>query len=140
MKNMSKRLWTASRMSSIPKTTVWAEFTPLALANGAVNLGQGFPSWHPPEDVRRHAVEAITDPTKPLNNQYARPLGNLELVNALGTAYSNKFKRTVNPLTDIIITNGSTQGLYCAFQTIIGEGDEVILFEPFFDLYAPDVE
>ena len=134
------RTFASPRMKSSPKTTVWAEFTPLAMKHKAVNLGQGFPSWHPPEIVRRHAVEAVTDAMKPLNNQYARPMGHVELVTPLAEAYTKKFGRTVDPLSNILITNGSTQALYCAFQTMLGNGEEVVMFEPYFDLYAPDVE
>eukprot|EP00760_Papus_ankaliazontas_P036579 PhM_4_TR8347/c1_g1_i2/m.17818/K00816/CCBL; kynurenine---oxoglutarate transaminase / cysteine-S-conjugate beta-lyase / glutamine---phenylpyruvate transaminase len=134
------RQWSSERMRSIAKTTVWAEFTGLAMEHKAVNLGQGFPSWAPPPFVQKEYETVGSEAaTLPLQHQYCRSLGHPELVTALAAKYSKSLNRPVDAMKEVLITNGSTQGLYCAFQTFVGDGDEVIIFEPFFDLYMPDI-
>lgn len=146
----------AHRLDKIPKFTVWQEFTPLAVKHKAVNLGQGFPSFNPEPFVLQHASAAIHD-VNPLAHQYARGLGHLELVSCLQRKYAVQLGRSspiaaVAPTAtadgsgsglqndEVLILNGTTQALSCACQAFISDGDEVVMFEPFFDLYINDIE
>lgn len=130
--------FTAKRLASIPKKTVWTEFTPLAMEHGAVNLGQGFPNFAPEDFVVQEAVNAL-QAENPLNQQYARAGGNLELVKVVQQRYSRMLNRDIQP-TEVQITNGTTQALNLAFQATCNAGDEIIVMEPYFDLYQADID
>lgn len=116
-------------------TTVFAEYTALAIEHNAVNLGQGFPNFAAPEFVKRAAQEAIADDL----NQYARSAGQLRLVAELAKVYGPLFGRDLNPQTEIVITTGATEGIFATVQALVNPGDEVVLIEPFYDSYAPSV-
>jgi aspartate/methionine/tyrosine aminotransferase len=111
--------------------TVFAEFTALANEVGAVNLGQGFPNFPAPDFVKAAARQAIGADI----NQYARSAGHPRLVNALAARYGPLFGRTLNPLTEIVVTVGATEGIFATVQALVNPGDEVILIEPFYDSY-----
>lgn len=116
-------------------TTIFAEMTALSTKAGAVNLSQGFPDFEGPENVRRRAAHAIIDGP----NQYVHSAG----VPALRQAVAEKMKRfyglDVDPETEITVTAGASEGLAASLLGLIEPGDEVILFEPCYDLYAPMV-
>jgi aspartate/methionine/tyrosine aminotransferase len=116
-------------------TTIFAEFTALANVTGAVNLGQGFPNFAAPEFVKQAARAAIAADL----NQYARSAGHPRLVQALAQVYSPLFGRTLDPMTEIVVTVGATEGIFAAAQALIDPGDEVILIEPFYDSYPAAV-
>ncbi|CUI14557.1 kynurenine aminotransferase, putative [Bodo saltans] len=128
----------AKRLVQIPKQTVWSEMTPLAAAHKAINLGQGFPSFAPPEFVTNHIAAAVTDPNAPLNHQYCRAFGHLELVEPLRKIYAERLQREIGQM-ELLVTNGVTQGLNLACQAFLGPEDELLSFEPYFDLYTNDV-
>lgn len=111
--------------------TVFAEFTALANELGAVNLGQGFPNFPAPDFVKAAARQAIGDDL----NQYARSAGHPRLVNALARLYSPLFGRVLNPMTEVVVTVGATEGIFATAQALVNPGDEVILIEPFYDSY-----
>jgi len=84
------------------------EYGPLAAKFGAVNLGQGFPNWQPPQFVLDAANEALNGrvqaPSVPnLMNQYTRSGGHVSLCNTIATFYSPKFGRTINPMTEVLL-------------------------------------
>ncbi|GIK76213.1 MAG: aminotransferase [Chloroflexota bacterium] len=116
-------------------TTVFAEFTALANAVGAVNLGQGFPNFAAPDFVKDAACAAIAADL----NQYARSAGHPRLVQALAQVYSPLFDRPLDPLREIVVTVGATEGIFAAVQALVDPGDEVILIEPFYDSYPAAV-
>jgi aspartate/methionine/tyrosine aminotransferase len=124
------RMLAADRVRSFG-VTVFAEFTALANEVGAVNLGQGFPNFPAPDFVKTAAQQAIAADL----NQYARSAGHPRLVNALAALYSPLFGRTLNPLTEIVVTVGATEGIFATVQALVNPGDEVILIEPFYDSY-----
>eukprot|EP01017_Pseudomicrothorax_dubius_P017688 TRINITY_DN1986_c0_g1_i1.p1 TRINITY_DN1986_c0_g1~~TRINITY_DN1986_c0_g1_i1.p1 ORF type:complete len:389 (+),score=96.80 TRINITY_DN1986_c0_g1_i1:203-1369(+) len=68
-------------------------------------------------------------------NQYVRVAAHLKLANAISELYSPLFKREINPLTEVVVTNGATQSIFNAMFSLLEEGDEVIVFEPFFEFY-----
>jgi hypothetical protein len=118
------------------KPTVWSEFGALAAETGALNLGQGFPDWEPPEFVVAAAVEALTSGGF---NQYTRTAGHPRLVELLARRYGHHFGGEVDAYSQVAITIGASQALYVALQTLLSAGDEVILLEPYFDLYLGQI-
>ncbi len=116
-------------------TTVFAEFTALANEVKAVNLGQGFPDFPAPAFILEAAKDAIDRHL----NQYTRSAGHPRLVHALSQVYSPLFGRTIDPLTEIVVTTGATEGIFATIQALVNPGDEVILIEPFYDSYPASV-
>ena len=116
-------------------TSVFAEFTVLANQHNAVNLGQGFPNFAAPDFVKEAAKQAIDAEL----NQYARSMGHPRLVNALAQVYSPLFGRDLDPMQEIVITVGATEGIFVTLQALVDPGDEVILIEPFYDSYPASV-
>eukprot|EP01118_Nematostelium_gracile_P013147 TRINITY_DN4933_c0_g1_i1.p1 TRINITY_DN4933_c0_g1~~TRINITY_DN4933_c0_g1_i1.p1 ORF type:complete len:440 (+),score=105.81 TRINITY_DN4933_c0_g1_i1:29-1348(+) len=131
---IGKNRW-ADRLKGMSTTSVWTEFTPLAVKHGAVNLGQGFPDFEGSQVVLKAAQEAI----KGNLNQYSRAQGHLRLVSALAKHYGPLIKRELDPMTNFIVTMGATEGLFSTINAVINPGDEVILIEPFYDSYPCDV-
>lgn len=116
-------------------TTVFAEFTALAIQHNAVNLGQGFPNFPAPDFVKDAAQQAIATDL----NQYARSAGHPRLIKALAQVYSPLFGRELNPMSEIVVTVGATEGIFATMQALVEPGDEVILIEPFYDSYPAAV-
>jgi aspartate/methionine/tyrosine aminotransferase len=116
-------------------TTVFAEFTALAIQHNAVNLGQGFPNFPAPDFIKEAAQRAIATDL----NQYARSAGHPHLVQALANVYGPLFGRELDPMREIVVTTGATEALFASVQALVEPGDEVILIEPFYDSYTPDV-
>ena len=116
--------------------TIFSEITALAVKHGAVNLGQGFPDFEPAAFVLAAARRAAEDGA---NQQYARHGGHPDLVNALADELSPTMDRRLDPLEEITITTGATEGLFASIMALVNPGDEVILLEPFYDAYPADV-
>lgn len=102
-----------------------------------VNLGQGFFSYSPPPFAIEAAKAALD---QPMLNQYAPTRGLPILKQAVADSYSPFFDREINPDTDVVITAGANEGMYAAFTGFLNPGDEVIVFEPFFDQYISNIE
>jgi len=120
--------------------TVWTEFGRLSMEHPeAANLGQGFPDWLPPKFVVDSLAEAALDITHG-PHQYTRTAGHPSLVKCLAGRYSKHLGKEIDPMSEVAITVGASQALYLSLQTLIRPGDEVILFEPFFDLYVNQVK
>ncbi|KAL3769254.1 hypothetical protein ACHAWU_007008 [Discostella pseudostelligera] len=125
--------------------TVWSEFGRLAAEysqsnNNFSNLGQGFPDWLPPEFAVQSLVSAALDTTSSSPHQYTRTAGHPNLVKQLAKRYSKHLDRQVDPMAEVAVTVGASQALYLCLQTLVRPGDEVILFEPFFDLYVNQIK
>ena len=117
--------------------TVWTEFTPLAIQHDAVNLSQGLPTV-PVDDF---VLDALSDVTKPgMWHQYTRPAGHPALVEQLAKHYSNQLEHDLDPMEHVLVTTGATQAIFLFFQTFVQAGDEVIVIEPFYDSYAPQIQ
>lgn len=125
------------------KKDVWSFINEAAAATEAetgkpvVNLGQGFFSYSPPDFAVEAAKKALDVPQF---HQYSPTKGRPSLKKALSDAYSPFFGRTLNPDTEIVVTAGANEGMYSAFTGFINPGDEVIVFEPFFDQYISNIQ
>jgi methionine aminotransferase len=101
----------------------------------AINLGQGYPNFDAPEELRA-LVKQYLDAGK---NQYAPMPGILELRQVLARKIDHLYGRSIDPEKEICITAGATQALFTAITALIHKGDEVIIFEPAYDSYAPAI-
>ncbi|CAK3895544.1 PLP-dependent transferase [Lecanosticta acicola] len=102
-----------------------------------VNMGQGFFGYNPPQFVVNAAKEALD---RVECNQYSPTKGRPRLKKAIAEAYSPFFGKQLNPDTEVTITTGANEGMLSAFMGFLEQGDEVIVFEPFFDQYVSNIE
>lgn len=114
--------------------SVIREMSREAVKYGAVNLGQGFPDWAAPEDIKQKAQEAIGAD----HNQYAVTWGVKEFRDAIAKKTMWFLGMDVDPETEITVTCGSTEGMIAAMMATVDSGEEVVVFEPFYENYAPD--
>jgi kynurenine---oxoglutarate transaminase / cysteine-S-conjugate beta-lyase / glutamine---phenylpyruvate transaminase len=125
----------ADRLKSFDKAAVWDEFTPLSREANSVNLGQGFPNWKTPDFITQAIAEVSTGD----NHQMPRSKGDLDLCTMLSKHYSPLIGREIDPVNEVTISTGATGIYFGVIQAIINKGDEVICFEPVFDIYPPQV-
>jgi len=114
--------------------SVIREMTRLAMRHGAVNLAQGFPDFPAPAEVKRAAQEAIAADI----NQYAITWGAKSLRDAIAEKFARTQGVTVDPEREITVCCGSTEAMMSAMLAVINPGDEVVIFEPFYENYGPD--
>src|SRR5256714_11464017 len=114
--------------------SVIREMTREALKHGAVNLSQGFPDFPAPAGVKRAAQEAIADDV----NQYAITWGAKDFREAIAEKTKWYLGLDVDPEAEIRVTCGSTEGMIAAMMATVDPGEEVVVFEPFYENYAPD--
>ncbi len=113
--------------------TVFDAMSQLARDLNAINLGQGFPDNPGPEDIRLKAADAVVNGY----NQYPSMMGIPELRQAIATHYGHWHALKLDPMTEVMVTSGATEALAGAFFGLIEPGDEVVVFQPFYDAYAP---
>ena len=123
-----------SRKASLFTESVIREMTREALKYGAVNLSQGFPDFSAPDDIKRRAMEAIEQDI----NQYAITWGSKDFRDAIAHKTRSYLGIEIDPETEITVTCGSTEGMIAAMMATVDPGDEVIVFEPYYENYAPD--
>ena len=123
-----------SHKASLFTESVIREMTREALKHGAVNLSQGFPDFSAPEDIKRKAMEAIEADV----NQYAITWGAKDFRDAIARKTHSYLGIEIDPEQEITVTCGSTEGMIAAMMATVDPGDEVIVFEPFYENYAPD--
>ncbi len=114
--------------------SVIREMTREAVKYGAVNLGQGFPDFAAPEDIKQEAMKAIAAD----HNQYAITWGVKSFRDAIAAKTNWFLGLDVDPETEITVTCGSTEGMIAAMMATVDAGEEVVVFEPFYENYAPD--
>lgn len=114
--------------------SVIREMTREAMKYDAVNLGQGFPDFAAPEDIKRKAMEAIAED----HNQYAITWGVKSFRDAIAKKTMWFLGLDLDPEAEITVTCGSTEGMIAAMMATVDPGDEVVVFEPFYENYAPD--
>jgi aminotransferase len=123
-----------SRKAASFTESVIREMTREAMKYGAVNLGQGFPDFAAPEDIKQKAMEAIADD----HNQYAITWGVKSFRDAIAAKTKWFLGLEIDPETEITVTCGSTEGMIAGMMACVDAGEEVIVFEPFYENYAPD--
>ncbi|WP_328467327.1 pyridoxal phosphate-dependent aminotransferase [Streptomyces sp. NBC_00448] len=114
-------------------TTIFAEMSALAVATGAINLGQGFPDTDGPEAIREAAVQALRDGH---GNQYPPGMGVPPLRAAISDHQRRFYGLDFDPDSEVLVTAGATEAIAAAMLALLEPGDEVIAFEPFYDSYA----
>jgi len=112
-------------------TTIFAEISQLARDHDAINLGQGFPNFDGPDFLR----DAVIDALHAGHNQYARSFGVPELNEAIAERGSAALGRAINPNAQVTVTSGCTEAIAASLLGLLNPGDEVVLFEPFYDCY-----
>jgi aspartate/methionine/tyrosine aminotransferase len=123
-----------SDKASLFTESVIREMTREALKHGAVNLSQGFPDFPAPEDIKQVAMQAIADDI----NQYAITWGARDFREAIARKTKRYLGLDIEPETELTVTCGSTEGMIAAMMATVNPGDEVIVFEPYYENYAPD--
>ena len=116
-------------------TTIFSVMSQLAQAHDALNLSQGFPDFEPPEAL----LERVTHYLKSGKNQYPPMIGVAELRQAIAAKIERTSGVNLDFDADITITGGATEALFCAIHAVVHPGDEVIVFDPAYDSYAPAV-
>jgi methionine aminotransferase len=124
--------------TKLPKvgTTIFSVMSQLALEHKAVNLGQGFPDFEPPEALR----DAITRAMAEGKNQYAPGVGIPKLREQIASKTERLYGHRVSPDTEVTVTSGATEALFSAIAAVVRAGDEVIVFDPCYDSYEPAIE
>jgi len=114
-------------------TTIFAEMTALAQKHEAINLAQGFPDFEGPAEIVEAAVRALRSG----DNQYARSRGHPELVKAIADSVKDLYGLEYDPMEEVVVFSGATEGIAASMLGLLNPGDEVILLEPFYDSYPP---
>src|SRR5256885_11907012 len=116
-------------------TTIFAEMTALALQTGAVNLGQGFPDTDGPSGMLDRAQRAIGEGI----NQYPPGPGLPPLRQAIAAHREARYGLSYDPDGEVLVTVGATEAIAAAILALCEPGDEVVLFEPYYDSYAATI-
>lgn len=116
--------------------TIFSTMTAMAQRLNALNLSQGFPDFPAPPDL----LKALSDATLADYNQYAAGDGLVSLREQLAQLFLNRDQLKLDPITEITITAGATIAIFSAIQAIVHADDEVIIFDPSYDSYAPSVQ
>jgi aminotransferase len=123
-----------ARRTSVFSESVIREMTRLAMLHGAMNLAQGYPDFPAPAFIKQAAVDAINADI----NQYAITWGAPRLRRAIADKTRRFYGLEVDPDREVTVTCGATEAMMCAMLAVVEEGDEVIVFEPFYENYVPD--
>lgn len=117
-------------------TTIFTTMSQLAADTGALNLSQGFPDFDGPQALR----EAVGRHVLAGHNQYAPMTGLPDLREQVAAKVRSLYGRAVDAGSEVTITPGATQAIFCAIQALVRPGDEVIVFDPCYDSYGPAVQ
>lgn len=117
------------------ETSIFSEISMLARKYDAVNLGQGFPDYDTPDPIKQSALAAINSG----KNQYAIGSGERILRHALARHTEHWYGLSFDPDDEITVTSGATEALFCTLMALINPGDEVIVFQPYYDSYCPAI-
>jgi aminotransferase len=116
------------------RESVIREMTRLALLRGAVNLAQGFPDFPAPDEIKAAAQQAIADDW----NQYPITWGAKPLRDAICESYRRFYNLEIDPEREVTVCCGATEGMIATLLALLNPGDEVVVFEPFYENYWPD--
>ena len=124
-----------SRLPNVA-TSIFTEMSLLANQYDAINLSQGFPEFDTPEFLKSAVIGAIEQG----KNQYAPSSGTPQLLQHIGQLVNRRYQCQLEPDKNITITTGATEAIFVAIQTLVHPGDEVIIFDPAYDSYAPVIQ
>ncbi len=124
-----------SKLPQLPES-IFAKMSKMAIDYDAINMSQGFPSFSTHQELKDLLSKAVQVD----NNQYAPMTGLLDLRVKISNLVSRLYGGNYKPDGEICITAGATQGIYTAIQTVVRQGDEVIIITPAYDLYAPAIK
>jgi len=116
-------------------TTIFAEMSALALSTGAINLGQGFPDSDGPREMLDAAIDAISSG----RNQYPPGAGVPELLTAIAEHQRRFYGLSVDASREVLVTVGATEAIAAVILALCERGDEVVMFEPYYDSYAATI-
>jgi N-succinyldiaminopimelate aminotransferase len=125
----------ARRVSQF-STSIFFEMTKLANQHRAVNLGQGFPNFSGPDFLKQAAIQAIEGDI----NQYAPGSGRPRLREAIAQKMARFYGLPIDPDSEVLVTHGATEAIFGTIMGLVDPGDEVIIFEPYYDSYLPAVQ
>jgi aminotransferase len=128
-----RRTFQSDRTQNFTESVI-REMTRLAIQHGAVNLAQGFPDFAAPVDLKQAAIRAIEAD----HNQYSITWGAKFFRDAIAAKYRRTYGLEVDPEREITVTCGATEGMAASLLAMTNPGDEVIVFEPFYESYHPD--
>ncbi|HEY4333821.1 MAG TPA: pyridoxal phosphate-dependent aminotransferase [Ilumatobacteraceae bacterium] len=129
---MSDRLpYLSAKMQGF-STTIFGEMSALAVATSSVNLGQGFPDTDGPREVLDAAIAAINSG----QNQYPPAIGVPTLRTAIAEHQQRFYGLDIDPAAEVLVTAGASEALASVFIGLLDTGDEVVMFEPSFDIYG----
>lgn len=117
-------------------TTIFTIMSQLATEHGAINLGQGFPDFNPDTEL----LDLVTQAMKDGHNQYPPMAGIMPLRQEISAKVQRLYGHHYQPETEITITAGASEGLMASILAFVHAGDEVVIIEPFYDLYIPAIE
>jgi len=116
-------------------TTIFTVMSKLAQDEGAINLSQGFPDFDGPAALRERVFWHMNHG----HNQYSPLAGVMELREQIARKVLDLYGRSADPVTEITVTPGATEALFCAITAVVHPGDEVIVFDPAYDTYDPAI-
>ena len=125
----------SSKLPSIG-TTIFSVMSQLAAEHKAVNLGQGFPDFEPPQALRDALTRAMADG----RNQYAPGIGLVSLREEIARKTQRLYGHAVNPDSEVTVTSGATEAIFAAIAALVRQGEEVIVFDPAYDCYEPAID
>lgn len=114
-------------------TTIFSVMSKMAVDHGAINLSQGYPDFDGPPLLRERVAWHMAHG----HNQYAPLAGVPELLEQIARKVGELYACPVDPASEVAVTPGATEAIYCAVTAVVGRGDEVILFDPAYDTYEP---
>ncbi|MCA9997422.1 MAG: aminotransferase class I/II-fold pyridoxal phosphate-dependent enzyme [Anaerolineales bacterium] len=116
-------------------TTIFTEMTAMAREYNAINLGQGFPDFAAPDFIKEAARASIAAEV----NQYSPANGRLDMREALAAKVARQYGIEIDPNSQINIVHGATEAIFATIMGLVNPGEEVIIFEPYYDSYVPAV-
>lgn len=138
----SERNWVIDTIGDCPpklhyRYMMWNEVQDLFCKYNCVSLGWGAPDFAPPAIMIEELKKAMEVPA---NNNYGRPNGHPDLVKAIAEVYGKKMGHAINPMTEIIVSQGANGLLATTMQAFVNPGDEVVVFTPAFPVYEQHIE
>ena len=133
--SQSERMIKESKLPNVG-TSIFATMSALAKEHNAINLSQGFPNFKSDQKL----IDLVSKAMNSGYNQYAPMPGSIELRVAITNKFDLLYNTSYNPDSEITLTAGATQAIYCIISTFIKKDDEVIIFKPAYDSYEPTIE